>query len=50
MATKPYPQIEECNVRVFHCDYISVFYRVLETEILVEIVSDTRQDPNKLPY
>lgn len=41
---------EICDVRVFHCEYISVYYRILETEILVETVFDTRQDPAKLPY
>ena len=38
------------NVRVFHCDYFLIHYRILETEILVEGVFDTRQDPEKLPY
>lgn len=41
---------EICDVRVFHCDYISVYYRIAGTEILVETVFDTRQDPEKLPY
>ena len=41
---------EICDVRVFHCDYISVYYRIAETGILVETVYDTRQDPEKLPY
>ena len=38
------------NVRVFHCDYFLIYYRILETEILVEGVFDTRQNPAKLPY
>ena len=38
------------NVRVFHCDYFLIYYRILETGILVEGVFDTRQDPAKLPY
>ena len=38
------------NVRVFHCDYFLIYYRILETGILVEGVFDTRQDPEKLPY
>ena len=41
---------EICDVRVFHWEYISVYYRIMETEILVETVFDTRQDPEKLPY
>ena len=41
---------EICDLRVFHCDYISVYYRIAETGILVETVYDTRQDPEKLPY
>ena len=38
------------NVRVFHCDYFKVYYRVLEEQILVEAVFDTRQDPGKAPF
>ena len=38
------------DVRVFHCDYFLIFYRILETEILVEAVFDTRQSPEKFPY
>ncbi|MBQ3610046.1 MAG: type II toxin-antitoxin system RelE/ParE family toxin [Bacteroidaceae bacterium] len=38
------------DVRVFHCDYFLIYYRILETEILVEGVFDTRQDPATLPY
>lgn len=38
------------NIRVFHCDYFKVYYRVLEKQILVEAVFDTRQDPDKAPF
>lgn len=38
------------NVRVFHCDYFRVYYRVLDEYILVEAVFDTRQDPGKAPF
>lgn len=38
------------DVRVFHCDYFLIHYRILEKEILVEGVFDTRQDLEKLPY
>ena len=38
------------DVRVFHCDYFLIYYRILDTEILVEGVFDTRQDPATLPY
>ena len=38
------------DVRVFHCDYFLIYYRILETEILVVGVFDTRQDPATLPY
>lgn len=38
------------NVRVFHCDYFLILYRILKTEILVEGVFDTRKDPEKLPF
>lgn len=38
------------DVRVFHCDYFLIYYRILKTEILVEGVFDTRQDPATLPY
>jgi plasmid stabilization system protein ParE len=31
------------NIRVFHCDYFKVYYRVLEKQILVEAVFDTRK-------
>lgn len=36
------------DVRVFHCDFFLIYYRILESEILVEVVSDARQDPNTL--
>lgn len=38
------------NVRVFHCDYFRVYYRILDEYILVEVVFDTRQDPGKAPF
>lgn len=38
------------NIRVFHCDYFKVYYRVLEDEILVEAIFDTRQDLDKAPF
>lgn len=38
------------NVRVFHCEYFKIYYRVLDTQILVEAVFDTRQDSDKDPY
>ena len=38
------------NVRVFHCDYFLIYYKIKEEYIEVEAVFDTRQDPNKLPY
>ena len=38
------------NIRVFHCDYFKVYYRVLEEYILVEAIFDTRQDPDKAPF
>lgn len=38
------------NVRVFHCDYFRVYYRVLDEYILVEAIFDTRQDPGKAPF
>ncbi|WP_291592849.1 type II toxin-antitoxin system RelE/ParE family toxin [Bacteroides sp.] len=38
------------NVRVFHCEYFRVYYRVLDEYILVEAVFDTRQDPGKAPF
>ena len=38
------------NIRVFHCDYFKVYYRVLEKQNLVEAVFDTRQDPDKAPF
>ena len=34
------------NIRVFHCDYFKVYYRVLEKQILVEAVFDTRRKPD----
>lgn len=41
---------EIVNVRVFHCDYFLIYYKVCETEIIVEAVFDTRQNPATLPY
>ena len=41
---------EIVNVRVFHCDYFLIYYKVCETEIIVEAVFDTRQNPAILPY
>lgn len=38
------------GIRVFHCDYCRVYYRVLEEYILVEVVFDTRQDLGKAPF
>ena len=38
------------DVRVFHYDYFMIYYRITESEILVEAVFDTRQDPAKHPY
>lgn len=38
------------NVRVFHCDYFKIYYRILDTQILVKAVFDTRQDPAKAPF
>ena len=38
------------DVRVFHCDYFMIYYRITVSEILVEAVFDTRQDPAKHPY
>lgn len=26
------------NIRVFHCDYFKTYYRILDTQILVEVV------------
>ena len=37
-------------IRVFLCDFFKVYYRVLEKQILVEAVFDTRQDPDKAPF
>ena len=41
---------EIVNVRVFHCDYFLIYYKVCETEIIVEAVFDTRQNPATFPY
>lgn len=41
---------EITNIRMFHCDYFLVYYKVCETEIIIEAVFDTRQDPSTLPY
>ena len=38
------------DVRVVHCDYFMIYYRITESEILVEAVFDTRQDPAKHLY
>ncbi|MCD8181875.1 MAG: type II toxin-antitoxin system RelE/ParE family toxin [Bacteroides sp.] len=38
------------DVRVFHCDYFRIYYRVLEKSIFVEAVFDTRQNPEKAPF
>ena len=40
----------EPDVRVFHCDYFLIYYKIKEEYIEVEAVFDTRQDPEKLPY
>lgn len=44
-ATSTFP-----DIRVFHCDYFKVYYRVSEDSIFVEAVFDTRQDPDKAPF
>ena len=41
---------ELSDVRIFHCDYFLIYYRIKEECIEVEAVFDTRQDPSKLPY
>ena len=38
------------NIRMFHCDYFAIYYKVQENEIIVEIVSDTRRNPDDSPY
>ena len=38
------------DVRVFHCEYFMIYYLITVSEILVEAVFDTRQDPAKHPY
>ncbi len=41
---------EITNIRMFHCDYFLVYYKVYEAEIIIEAVFDTRQAPSTLPY
>lgn len=38
------------NIRMFHCDYFAIYYKVQENEIIVEYVSDTRRNPDDSPY
>ena len=38
------------DVRVFHCDYFLIYYRIKDEYIEVKAVFDTRQDPEKQPF
>ena len=40
------------NIRMFHCDYFAIYYKVQEkdNEIIVEVVSDSRRNPDESPY
>ena len=40
------------NIRMFHCDYFAIYYKVQEkdNEIIVEVVSDSRRNPEDSPY
>lgn len=38
------------DIRMFHCEYFSIYYRIKDSEILVEAVFDTRRNPEDSPY
>ena len=38
------------GIRMFHCDYFLIYYKADDSEVIVEAVFDTRQDPEKAPY
>ena len=38
------------DIRMFHCEYSPIYYRIKDSEILVEAVFDTRRNPEDSPY